>query len=233
MFKKSIKSLIEILLFGAVLSIVFISLSSGAIVGEPESQFEPIIRPNAPTLEIYTIYEINDDNIGSSEGDDDNIVDAGETIELRLEIENIGDQGVTNVAGNISSLDPFVDIQTSIQTYLDIAAGARGISISYYVVEFAFNFNASDIVNFDLEITTNEGTWYDTFDLTIVGVPDPVYMGHTVYSESNGDLIADNDDIIDPGEDISTRSYSGKPLTTNSKVEFQNLKEESMCDRLN
>ncbi|MHA1244287.1 MAG: hypothetical protein ACTSP7_06895 [Candidatus Heimdallarchaeota archaeon] len=207
MFKKSIKSLIEILLFGAVLSILFLSLSSGAIIGESESPFEPIIRPNAPILDIYRIYEINDDDIGASEGDDDNIVDAGETIELRLEIENTGDQGVTNVAGNISSLNLFVDIQTSLQTYLDIAAGATGISISYYVVEFDCNFNASDIVSFDLEITTNEGTWYDTFDLTIVGVPDPVFMGHTVYSESNGDLIADNDDIIDPGEDISLHLY--------------------------
>ncbi|MHA1187201.1 MAG: hypothetical protein ACTSSK_10065 [Candidatus Heimdallarchaeota archaeon] len=59
MFKKSIKSLIEILLFGAVLSILLLSLSSGSIVGNTDSSFEPVIKPNAPILEIYTIYEIS------------------------------------------------------------------------------------------------------------------------------------------------------------------------------
>ncbi|MHA1126732.1 MAG: hypothetical protein ACTSQX_13990 [Candidatus Heimdallarchaeota archaeon] len=200
MFKKSIKSLMVILFLGAFLSIVFLSQSTGTITGEQDFPVEPILKPNAPSLEVYAIYEINDDTIGSSDGDDDNLVD-------RLEIENTGDQGVTGVNGNISTINPFVDIHTSIQSYLDIAAGATGITTSYYVVEFDCNFNASDIINFDLEITTNEGTWYDSFDLTIIGVPDPVYMGYTVYSESDGDLSADDDEIIDPGEVVSLHLY--------------------------
>ena len=103
MFKKSIKSLIVILFLGTILSILFLSLSSGAIPGKPESPldlatlsfdskspFEQKIGINAPTLIVSQVYEINDDYVGASFGDDDNIVDAGETIELRLQLVRPG-----------------------------------------------------------------------------------------------------------------------------------------------
>ncbi|MHA1126773.1 MAG: hypothetical protein ACTSQX_14200, partial [Candidatus Heimdallarchaeota archaeon] len=74
MFKKSIKSLMVILFLGAILSIVFLTQTTGTITGEQDSPVEPILKPNAPSLEVYAIYEINDDTIGSSDGDDDNLV---------------------------------------------------------------------------------------------------------------------------------------------------------------
>ncbi|HUU89272.1 MAG TPA: hypothetical protein VMX17_16175, partial [Candidatus Glassbacteria bacterium] len=116
MFKKSIKSFMLLLFLGILISILYLSNTPGYVSGTQDSPIVHNLKPNAPTLEINRIYEINDDSIGSSEGDADNIVDAGETIELRLEIKNTGDQGVTGVAGNISSTNPFVDIQTSLQT---------------------------------------------------------------------------------------------------------------------
>ncbi|GAH93257.1 unnamed protein product, partial [marine sediment metagenome] len=50
--------------------------------------------------------------------------------------------------------------------------------------------------------STSGGPWYDNFEINIVGKGNPVYYTFSVYSESDGDLPADDDDIIDPGEII-------------------------------
>lgn len=220
MFIKIIKSLIKVLFLGAIISLLVLSLTSGFITEKTDSTpdlatlpidfsspFEPKANLRAPSLIVSQVYEINDDYIGDSTGDDDNIVDAGEIIELRLQLENTGDQGVTDVYGNLTSLNPYASISSSNQTYLEIAAGETGISTSYYVIEFDSKLNASDIISFTLEITANEGTWFDSFTLTIVGVPEPIFYGHIVTNENDGDLNADDDDIIDPGEVISFQLF--------------------------
>ncbi len=220
MLNKLIKSLVKVLFLGTILSLLSLSLTSGNISEKTEYMhdldtspignslsFKPKANPRAPSLIVSQVYEINDDYTGASSGDNDNVVDAGETIELRLQLENTGDEGVTDVYGNLTSANPNITISSSNQTYLDIAAGETGISTSYYVIEFDSKLNASDIISFTLEITTNEGTWFDTFTLTVVGVPEPVFYGHSVTSENDGDLNADDDDVIDPGEEIDFRLY--------------------------
>ncbi len=220
MFIKIIKSLIKFLFLGTIFLILLLSLSAGSISEKMESTndlatlpidnsslFELKTSVRAPSLIVSQVYEINDDYTGDSNGDADNIVDAGETIELRLELENTGDQGVTDVYGNLTSTNPFVSISSSNQTYIGIAAGATGISTSYYIIEFDSKLNASDIISFNLNITANEGTWNDSFILTVVGVPEPIFYGHIVTNEANGDLDADDDEVIDPGEVISIQLY--------------------------
>ena len=221
MLKRIIKSLVVNLFFSTIILFLFLNISFGSSTSESESTLpytslstnmdspdKPIYIPDAASIIFSQVFEINDDFIGASYGDDDNLVDAGETIELRLQLENDGDQLVTDVYGNLTSANPYVTISSSNQTYIQIAVGETSISTSYYIIEFDCLLNESDIINFDLEITANEGTWYDSFNLTIVGVSDPVYYGHTVYSESNGDLNADDDGVIDPGELIQFRLYS-------------------------
>lgn len=221
MLKRIIKSLIKSLFLGTIIFCLFLNLSLGSSTRESDfapvdttlptdmiTPIKPILLPRAPSIIFSQLYEINDDFIGGSSGDDDNLVDAGETIELRLQLENNGDEVVTDVYANLTSTNPHVSISSFNQSFIQIAVGETSISTSYYIIEFDSKLNASDIIDFDLEITSNEGIWFDSFTLTIVGVPDPVYYGHIVYSESNGDLNADNDDVIDPGELIQVRLYS-------------------------
>ncbi|MHA1200301.1 MAG: hypothetical protein ACTSQF_13325, partial [Candidatus Heimdallarchaeaceae archaeon] len=216
-----IKLITKTLFLGIIIFCLFLNLSLSSssrtselaptniiIPTDMGSPTKPIFLPRAASVIFSQVYEINDDFIGGSSGDDDNFVDAGETIELRLQLENDGDQGVTDVYANLTSGTPYISISSSNQSYIQIAVGETSISTSYYIIEFDSILNASDIINFDLEITSNEGIWFDSFTLTIVGVSDPVYFGHIVSSESNGDLNADNDDIIDPGELIQVRLYS-------------------------
>ncbi|NHJ47738.1 MAG: hypothetical protein FK733_08120, partial [Asgard group archaeon] len=173
-----------------------------------QSKIIPVnTNSKTPNLVVSQVYEINDDYIGASYGDDDNLVDAGETIELRLELQNTGDEAVTNVFGNLTTSNPFVSLSSFNQSYLQINPGETALSISYYLLEFDSIFNVSDVITFSLEMTATEGTWFDTFQLTIMGIPEPSYYGYEVTNELNGDLNADNDGVIDPGENIQFTIY--------------------------
>jgi hypothetical protein len=196
-----------ILLTFSLLILVKISYDNQSVILENRNNFPDFYFVNAPNLIISQVYEINDDYIGDSIGDDDSLIDAGETIELRLELTNNGDQAVTNVYGNLTTTNSHVTLSNYNQSYLQINPGEFGVSTSYYLLEFDSKFNVSDIVTFSLEITATEGTWFDTFQLTIMGVPDPGYFGHEVTNESNGDLNADDDSIVDPGEIIQMKFY--------------------------
>ncbi|MBN1329729.1 MAG: hypothetical protein JXA54_09675 [Candidatus Heimdallarchaeota archaeon] len=203
--------LLTILTFNISLTSMETTTSSVSIPSQTLIDNEPAKNANyklkAPNVFVSQIYEINDDNIGNSIGDGDNKVDAGEKIELRLQLQNNGDQAVTNVYGKLTSTNLFVTISSSNQSYLGIGVGETRLSTSYYLIEFNSKFNVSDSVNFDLVITANEGIWFDSFNLTIVGVPTPIYYGFSVTNELNGDLNADGDEIIDPGEIVYLKIY--------------------------
>ena len=167
---------------------------------DSQSDQDNNLRIDAASVKISSVYEINDDNNGNSIGDGDGTIDAGETIELRLELINNGDEAATDVYGNLTSTNPFVLISAHNQSFSLINAGEKALSISYYLVEFNSRFNANDEIDFSLQIIALEGSWSDSFTLTIIGFPEPVFYGHSVSYEYDGDLNADNDDVIDPGE---------------------------------
>ena len=154
----------------------------------------------AASISISSIYEINDDYLGNSIGDGDGNADSGETIELRLELENVGDTTATDVYGNLTTTNPYASISSHNQSYFQIDAGETALSVSYYLIELNSKLNVSDNVDFSLQITANEGSWSDSFSLIIIGVPDPIFFAHSVSYEYDSDLNADDDGIIDPGE---------------------------------
>lgn len=155
-----------------------------------------------PLLSFYSI-QIDDDNSGSSQGDNDGSIDAGESIELRLILENTGDEDALNVNSTISSPNSFITFITTYQDFINIPQGNTGTSSSF----FLFKINSSSPIDYyitiDLEINaSNGGAWYETFQIHVIGKGNPVYHSFSVFSESDGDLLADDDDIIDPGEII-------------------------------
>ncbi|MFW9922245.1 MAG: hypothetical protein ACFFDW_03040 [Candidatus Thorarchaeota archaeon] len=67
----------------------------------------------------------------------------------------------------------------------------------------------NDVINFNMYITSAQGSWSDSFDLIIMGVPNPSYWAYIDTDEYNGDLNADEDGIIDPGELVYVEIYVG------------------------
>ena len=155
-----------------------------------------------PHLSFHS-FQINDDNYGNSRGDCDGKVDAGEIIEMRLTLQNTGDQDALNVNATISTSDGNIKINDGFQDFTTVIHGSTGNSASFYSFRINSSCSANYYIPFNLEINaSNGGPWYDTFQIHVIGRGNPIYHTYSVYSESDGDLPADKDDIIDPGEII-------------------------------
>ncbi|KKK74656.1 hypothetical protein LCGC14_2881590, partial [marine sediment metagenome] len=146
-------------------------------------------------------FQVDDDNSGNSQGDNDGLIDTGETIELRITLQNKGELDAFNINATISSTDNNVTIISGYQDFINIPQNATGSSTSYYIFKINSSCPSDYYISMDLEINaSNGGVWYDSFQIHVVGSGDPVYHSFSVFSESDGDLPADNDDIIDAGE---------------------------------
>ena len=166
-----------------------------------------------PLLSFHS-FQIDDDTSGSSIGDNDGNIDAGETIELRLTLENTGDEDALNVNATLSSLNNNITITNGFQDFIAIPQGSTGMSASYYVFTIKSSCQSDYYITFDLEIeASNGGPWAEVFQILVVGNGNPVFQTYSVYSEASGDILSDNDGIVDPGEiivfDMTVKNLGG------------------------
>ena len=77
------------------------------------------------------------------------------------------------------------------------------MSSSFYVFKINSSCPENYYITINIEINaSNGGPWYETFQIHVIGRGNLVYYTITINSESDGDLPADHDDIIDAGEVI-------------------------------
>ena len=114
-----------------------------------------LIEAHAPILE-YDDYEIADPT-----GNNNGLLDPGETIELFITLKNIGSSEVVNVIGELIESDPFITINTPQMSFGNIAGGGSQATAVYslsadistptgHLAEFTLALNA------DLGITGTE-----------------------------------------------------------------------------
>jgi hypothetical protein len=130
--------------------------------------FYTISLINVGALE-YDSYTVDDDNSGNSMGNDDGIVDPGETIELYVTLYNQGSDTAIGVNATISTSDPYVTfLFNTSSSYPDISGGGTGINSDDF--DFGVDPSTPDghVIHFDLNITaSNGGPWSDSFDVTV------------------------------------------------------------------
>jgi hypothetical protein len=106
---------------------------------------------------------IDDDSAGTSLGNGDGVVDAGEVIEFPLWIRNYGCDPACQVTGKLSTTDSFVTITDSLITFGTIAPGDSSIGSSPTLFVVSPNIPDNHLVLFDLTCTDDFGsTWSST-----------------------------------------------------------------------
>ena len=75
---------------------------------------------HAPVMALGT-YTIND-----AAGNNNGMIDPGETVNITIEVLNGGSSDAYNVTGTLSCVDPYVNIVVANQNYGDIVAGGNG-----------------------------------------------------------------------------------------------------------
>ena len=118
-------------------------------------------------LEYYS-HSIDDDTIGSSNGDGDGVAECGESIELNITLKNQGGATATGVSASLSESDSYITISDSSEDFPDIPGGGTGEDENDYDFDVASHTPNGRVITFDLDITaSNGGLWSDTFDVQV------------------------------------------------------------------
>jgi hypothetical protein len=135
-------------------------------------QIWPLVASYFPgPVVVYDSRLIDDDNSGNSSGNDDGIIDPGETIELYVILYNQGVGTATSVNAAISTSDPYVTFTYNTSSnYPDIPGGSTGTNGDDFDFEVDSSAPDGHIISFDLDITSsNGGPWSDSFGVTVGG----------------------------------------------------------------
>ncbi len=123
-------------------------------------QTVPILPPQGP----YLVFESC--TVLDQEWDDDGELDAGETVDLEVVLENVGVDGTTNVSGTLATNDAYTTILDGEAAFPDIGAGGTGTSLEPFAVQLAGNAPDQHEVVFDMHVTSDQGAWDCTFRVT-------------------------------------------------------------------
>ncbi|MFB3897614.1 MAG: S8 family serine peptidase, partial [bacterium] len=140
----------------------------------------------------FVSYTLDDDNLNGTSGNNNKLLNPGETVDISISIQNIGASNLYNVFGKLTSTDPYVSIYTAqqVQAFGDMTPG----SISTSAVSFRFFVNADArsgyIIPFKL-LVTDSATWNDEnpaiipFEITVF-VKGPVAVSYLHIDDSSG-----------------------------------------------
>jgi uncharacterized repeat protein (TIGR01451 family) len=148
-----------------------------------------IVVSNQPFV-LFQSYQINDPS-GNGNGQ----VDFGETINLGLEVKNVGDQPASNVTVNLSSSCQYISVTDGMEYFGNFAAGQS------VLVDNAFSFNVTQNIPDNCLITffveaVGDSTWNSSF--TINAHAPELTSGGFVISDPSGN----NNGRLDPGETV-------------------------------
>ncbi len=144
----------------------------------------------------------DDNKVGNSNGNNDQKIDAGETIELSVRLKNNGATAATGVSATLSCSSPYVSISTDNANYGTINSGGTKLSTTKYV--FSIDENAPEIlendlnpVKFTLHITDGaNNTYTDVFNINVFS-PEIEQANKSIVTTSDGD------NIIEPNETVT------------------------------
>lgn len=111
---------------------------------------------------------VDDDTTGDSEGNDDSVVDCGETIELYVALLNQGDGTALGVEAVISTTDTCVTVTNGQEGYSDVPTDTLGVNADGFVFEVDADTPDGHAIHVDLTITaSNGGPWSESFDIPV------------------------------------------------------------------
>jgi hypothetical protein len=189
----------------------------------PGCDIDAITHPrliSGPELTLYSYY-VDDDSLGLSLGNNDGDVDFGETIELPIVLENLGDSAAYNVEAILSTTHPLVSIIEGQQAFGDIAGGDTMTSSSDFVFSVSPEMKDNELVTFKLDITASNGSWtYPNLNI-LVHAPVLVYQSDVI-----DDIEGDGNGEPDPGETCDMTVV----LKNEGSQEAIQISAELVCD---
>jgi hypothetical protein len=155
-----------------------------------------VISPAGPYM-VYVGSEIDDDNLGESQGDGEGDVDVCETIELPVMLKNLGDSTGIQVDATLATTHPLITITDDYEHYGDILSGDSAFCLDDFDFWVSPEVPDGEVVSFSLEITAQNGSGPWSYPSLEVVVHAPI-LAHK--SSITDDIGGDDDGKPDPGE---------------------------------
>lgn len=147
----------------------------------------PYLRVSAKLIKDYVV------------GNSDDVLDAGETVKLEIELNNTGQTTGEKLYGLIRSDDTNVTVIDSTAVYPDIGVGGKAYNLDSY--RFSVDVDAADWRPVEFDIETHDsmgGFWSESFALEVHAPKLEVYIVTTSDTLPYGN----NNGVIEEGEDF-------------------------------
>ncbi|TFH52705.1 MAG: hypothetical protein E4G91_11915, partial [Candidatus Zixiibacteriota bacterium] len=170
----------------------------------PRSGSAVLITTGRETSGAYAVFEnsiIDDDDEGASSGNGNGSAQNGETIELSIQVTNLGTDALPPTSGILTEIDPLVELLTSDLQFAGTPAGGSVVS-NPVVVRLSPMIPDGHVVNFSL--TLGEGV-FPCAVLPILEVTGPVMTvtGLRVDDDNSGGSSGNDNGEFNPLETIS------------------------------
>ncbi|MCK4576859.1 carboxypeptidase regulatory-like domain-containing protein, partial [candidate division WOR-3 bacterium] len=179
----------DIVSFGSSARYVRIMDDDDGSLTEPTPGFDLEAIESAEITGVYIIVEnyYTDD---SSTGNNNGIFDPGESVYLIVSLHNGGSVDAINMIGELSSSDPYVDIDSSISHFGNINAGtSENNSLDPFLITSLSSTQQGYIASLTL-VVNEDGGYVDTFFLNVkVGAGGDFLIWDNDPNQSSGSLI--------------------------------------------
>ncbi len=122
------------------------------------------------------------------------IVDAGESVNLGVFLQNVGLTETTGAFAELSCYDPYVTVTADTSSYQAIASGQSASNTSYFTFETQPYTPDNHVATFEITVENGDGEW-DYFFTVVIRKPNV-----TVLSSMINDIDQNNNGVMDPGE---------------------------------
>ena len=136
--------------------------------------------------------QIDDDMSGDSNGNNNGLINPGESIELGINLKNFGISAANNVSATIGSNTEFITLSDNEEDYGTINSGNNTYSADDF--DFSVDANALGGMQAILDVQINDGSGNEWTDRLYLPVDAP-HLDANTYSVIDG-----NNGYLDPGE---------------------------------
>ena len=154
----------------------------------------PVEAADRPVLVIEDV-DADDDTLGSSWGNSDGRVDAGEGIESKVTLANVGQDSAFGVSAVLRTSDIFVTVLDSTGTYGDIAPDSAVAPPWSFLYQVSPGAPDGHVVQFDVEVTSTDSTFLRHCSAEICA-PEIEVTGIA----TSDSLYGNGDECVGPGE---------------------------------
>ncbi len=154
----------------------------------------------------FRSFTINDQCMSGGAGNGDGVADPGETIQMWVNIQNVGTTSLTGISGVLTCTTPGVTIQSGTIGFPDLIAGEEAQSLDGFIFDIDPGLACMTNLDFSLEIQASEGTWSEPFQVQ-TGAGETVLIDETFETwPPDGWSV-----IMNQGCDWTVTSVTGRP----------------------